>query len=793
MNKRLSVRLIAMTCLASSTLMFGQASDEQSKIATVTHIELTPTSVSGTSNLTLIVRPERKGSGDGIATGTVTFKENGKAFSTVTLTTTDTETYSVPSSYSADELIAMYSGDAKYAASGALLKPTSSSTALSVSTSSLPSGTVATAYSGTLAASGGNAPYKWSVTSGSLPAGLSLTGTGAISGTPTAATTANFTATVKDSSSPAQTKSAALSITVAAGKTTAPSNGTTWYVRPDGGTRYSTNVTKGQCNGLGDAPYPGSGVNQNCAFKDVRYLWQDGTYATDPGASFPAYGWVGKGGDTYILRGSLGTGVSYRIGWNNPNESYDAPTNQYWGYQGDPYDSGIPAPPSGSSSQHTRILGENYASCHAASAKTQLHGGYAAGTVLDMTGTSYVDVACVDITDYSNCGKASQSSQCNGNFGSLSDYSTNGIAWNNRATNDTLTDVHIHGMAAAGMMGATGTGMVFSYVDMLGNASSGWNADDGSGQTGTGTLLVQNFNIGWNGCAEEYPVKDAQPYGDCTDDNSGGYGDGFGTATTSSNPGWHITFQNGSTFNNTQDGLDALHLNGGGSTITFLNTLDYGNMGQQIKVGAAGGTAVNNVVVGNCNALRNIPGTPAGYNSKLSDYCRAADTTIVMQISDGQKLTFDNNTVYSAGSTGLEVDCYSQGTCTNSALIDYRNNIFFGFTNNAAHGYPSGGNGENPGPIYFGSIDPFTLSGSLVSNNVTYGARSSWTCPAAGESDAYCRDPQLVDESWHNYGYGDMTPTGGSVVMGAGTWLPWVTTDYSGDARPNPPAIGAYQ
>jgi hypothetical protein len=52
----------------------------------------------------------------------------------------------------------------------------------------LPQGTVNTSYNVTLAASLGTSPYTWSVTSGSLPSGLSLnSGTGVISGTPTGA------------------------------------------------------------------------------------------------------------------------------------------------------------------------------------------------------------------------------------------------------------------------------------------------------------------------------------------------------------------------------------------------------------------------------------------------------------------------------------------------------------------------------------------------------------------------------------------------------------------------------
>lgn len=88
-------------------------------------------------------------------------------------------------------------------------------TALVVTTSSLPAGTVGTAYSQTLQASGGVAPYTWSVSIGTLPAGLSLApGTGVISGTPTAAASSNFTVEVKDSESTPEAASASLSITV---------------------------------------------------------------------------------------------------------------------------------------------------------------------------------------------------------------------------------------------------------------------------------------------------------------------------------------------------------------------------------------------------------------------------------------------------------------------------------------------------------------------------------------------------------------------------------------------------
>jgi hypothetical protein len=71
--------------------------------------------------------------------------------------------------------------------------------ALAVQTSKLPQGTVGMAYKATLQAQGGVAPYSWSLSSGSLPAGLSLSSSGVISGTPTSTGTANFVVQVKDS------------------------------------------------------------------------------------------------------------------------------------------------------------------------------------------------------------------------------------------------------------------------------------------------------------------------------------------------------------------------------------------------------------------------------------------------------------------------------------------------------------------------------------------------------------------------------------------------------------------
>ncbi|MBL8212407.1 MAG: glycoside hydrolase family 9 protein [Bryobacterales bacterium] len=66
----------------------------------------------------------------------------------------------------------------------------------SITTASLPAGTVNSPYSQQLIASGGATPYQWAVTQGALPSGLTLSPTGLLAGTPTAAQSATFTVTV---------------------------------------------------------------------------------------------------------------------------------------------------------------------------------------------------------------------------------------------------------------------------------------------------------------------------------------------------------------------------------------------------------------------------------------------------------------------------------------------------------------------------------------------------------------------------------------------------------------------
>jgi WD40 repeat protein len=135
---------------------------------------------------------------------------------------------------------------------------------LNITTTLLPTGTINVGYPlTTLAASGGTTPYQlWSITTGALPAGLSLNAsTGAITGTPTSVGTFSFTVQVSDSSNPtAMTATKAISITIAQ----ASSN--TGFLAPNANTAVITGA--GDNNGFESNP-------------SNAYLITDGLFAVD--------------------------------------------------------------------------------------------------------------------------------------------------------------------------------------------------------------------------------------------------------------------------------------------------------------------------------------------------------------------------------------------------------------------------------------------------------------------------------------------------------------------------------
>jgi hypothetical protein len=144
--------------------------------------------------------------------GNVTLPRNITIPAGKTLTITSGHTLTVPTGVTLTNNGTIINCEGTITNNGTITgNPASCPVAPTITTTSLPNGTVGTAYSQTLTATG-TAPITWSVSTGSLPNGLSLSAAGVITGTPTTAETASVTVQASNSVSPA-TKT--LSITIA--------------------------------------------------------------------------------------------------------------------------------------------------------------------------------------------------------------------------------------------------------------------------------------------------------------------------------------------------------------------------------------------------------------------------------------------------------------------------------------------------------------------------------------------------------------------------------------------------
>jgi hypothetical protein len=659
------------------------------------------------------------------------------------------------------------------------------------SPSTLPSGTDASAYSQTLVASGGTPDYAWSITSGALPTGLTLVAsTGIISGTPTASGVFTFTATVGDSGTPEQTKSAVTTVTFAAAPAAA---GVTWYIRLDGGSNT-------QCTGTTNAAYAGTGLNQPCAYNHpFQMLTYSGTWTALHGGDTIQFEDQGP----YLMgeeNQGVGTDWHAQIGTICPTPN---------GFGGDCV---LPIFPSGTASDPTRIVGANSGSCHNAAHTglvnpTVLEGsGWGAFAVLDFQGTNYVTASCLEITQPDTCTRLGNNG---GQCGSTNNYvSFAGIILEYQTaqgpSNLTLQDIAVVGLSANGILGSyvntlSADVMTASDIYIIGNGTSGWNGDGGGCGTScesVGTMNLSYIEVDWNGCVAVKPYNTNVPstqnaYTDCYDDNSAGYGDGF-VQIAAGNLTLNVVHSH---FRwNTQDGFDSLHLSDDVTTSPSVHLYDSwseGNEGQTFKLGAgSASSAINNVSISNCRVMgtaSNFPLNPSGWDAGLSDFCRAAGDQWAFQLNNGTAVTLENNTSVGYGTTMYDFECaYGAPNCaTNGATIVFVNNI--------SKGYPDPGTGVQASGMYFGAGNPFATAGSVMTNNLWDTLQTG--CPASAtaayEKKPVCSDPLLVGES--NINAINPGLTSRSPAIGAGLAISGITTDYNGSTRPNPPALGAFE
>jgi hypothetical protein len=520
-----------------------------------------------------------------------------------------------------------------------------------------------------LHATGGTPAYTWSITSGNLPAGLTLAKTtGTISGTSASTGVSTFTAKVSDNGNPVQTQSVTVSLTVLSANQAGP--GTTWYVQPNGGPRYSATYlpTGDSCDGQSNANMViGGGPNQNCAWNDPRYVWADGSAAGLMAMS---------GGDTLILSNTYPAGeTAWRFaGRATGGTGTIALFNGYQGGGGDPYTDYNINFPAGTSGAHTRILGANYASCGTGQ-KTNIFGGFATLAVINLQNTSYVDIQCLDITDHNNCikyGTAGLPSTCS-NSVPYTDYAnagiitvTNGVS-NQLSGNILIQDVDIHGFPYSGIAGAIGGPITMTRVTDNYNGFAGWDFDFHTGANGIPNNPLSSINASYvtmqgNGCNEEYPIVDPIPITYCYSILNGGFGDAWSGQDSNLAS---MTCDHCIIAWNVKDAFFGPHTAIGSVTIT--NSAAYNNGGQTWKsnLASTGQFLMKNTLTNaNCRRMADPwTGAPSTFNTYINgaDYCRADGSAISLLWPVAGSFEIDNSTFVSASqNVALDFGCWNQ-------------------------------------------------------------------------------------------------------------------------------------
>ena len=503
---------------------------------------------------------------------------------------------------------------------------------------------------------------------------------------------------------------------------------TVYYVRPDGG-----DTT--QCTGLVNAPYPGSGTNQPCA-------WDHPFRALPPGGP-PRI----AGGDTLII----GAGT-YRMGYGAPGA--DACEADF------AYDCHMPPIPGGpDAARPTRILGEGWdGSC---TAPPQLWGAERPWFILSLAGTDNAEIACLEITDHSGCVEfhADPALACERDTPPYGDWAAVGL-YAADAENITLRHLNIHGLAHAGVWAGRLSDWTVEDVRIAGNGWVGWDGDLDGDDSNSGTLTFRRWTVEWNGCAETYP--DGQPTG-CWAQTAGGYGDGVGTEATGGD--WII--EDSAFLHNTSDGLDLLYHRLGGS-IVIRRTIAEGNAGNQIKTN--GPTHIeNSIIVGNCGFFQDQPFT---YNV---DNCRAYGNALALNLQVGEQVTATNNTITGEGDCLIEAIC--EGNCDGSETVHLQNNILRGQTDFTTPG-------EATCLIY---RENFPANPVDADYNLIHNVKDD-PCPL-GNHDL-CQAPALVNEDVDAF---DAQLTGDSPAIDAGTTAGAPDDDFRGWIRDPRPDIGAYE
>lgn len=494
---------------------------------------------------------------------------------------------------------------------------------------------------------------------------------------------------------------------------------TTWYVRSDGG-------DAAQCDGRSDTSLAARGKGRSCA-------WKHPFIALPPGGT-PRI----AGGDTLLI----GAG-DYAMGMGAPGS--EAGCSSDW-----PWDCHMPPIPGGARRDApTRILGQGFD--RGCKAPPVLWGTQRANLVVNLRGSSNVEVGCLDITDRSDCVEhhARPAVRCARDAAPYGDWASTGIAAS--ASHDVLLhDLDIHGLAHTGIAAGGLRDWTLERVRINRNGWVGWDGDIGDASSNSGAIVLRDVEIAWNGCGERWQT--GKPHA-CWAQESGGYGDGLGTAKTAG----HWLFERVRVHHNTSDGIDLLYLDGGpDASATFRQVLASSNAGNQLKT--RGNTSIeNSLVVGACAWF------DGRFDMVDGESCRAEGNAVSLMMAGASRAVLRNNTITGQG------DCLllSEGGDAR-ARIEVADNVFVGQPE-----WSSDGDGElSCGHYANDSPAQVVFAGNLFWNT------KHGQCPPGSVCG---RNPRLAGLDIMAF---DATPLAGSPVIDRATRQPSLPVDFHGRKRP---------
>ena len=426
-------------------------------------------------------------------------------------------------------------------------------------------------------------------------------------------------------------------------------------------------------------------------------------------------------------------------------------------------------------------------------------------------GNSNLDFECMEITDHDSCTLTGGPVICHdgysGQIPTAADNWARTAFGGHYLSGLTMKFVDVHGMASTGISVSPVQNLSADHIRITANSGAGWNLDPGWSSTNgidpnnPGHHHFTNFEIGWNGCTEVYSPSDSlpRPYDirqagsvessetvNGCNTNENGYADGIGTSHTSGT--WIFSY--GVVQYNMQDGIDLLYCDKDINCSTQVDHVyAHSNGGQAIKQ-SNNSLIFDNVLVGDCRAMRRIKYWPGATGQPFNDdnTCRAGGGPLAYSGYLGSMAYIHNNTFtnseQSVGGFGYTIglSCRSQalrvGNCTGG--LHSSNNIFY---NIGGQEYP----------------DYMTNASTLLhmeDHNLFWNTRincSQMTPPQAGGVGDRCGEDPLLVNPVLNETFDGHLRTPHSPAVGVGIAVSAVTTDVAGRSRPKSPAIGAYE